>query len=448
MNFVSVLSIDNSESFFQTEGHDDEEVCDTSAEAIAYQLLRKFSLGSEVVGPNLSRHQVTAVKNSDWIIGEEDVVESVTPLICSQEALPIISSTAAVSPDSVEEQVTQDVKLRGNLEWAPPRRQIIFVVNVPARNSTAKKAAIMKQNNRCAGCGMKIEASYLPRMLFCYYTGKYFCQFGCQEVSRKSVIPALVLSKWNFDKFPVSNFAMQFIASIQNDKLFDLESLGFLSSLRKKSKTLSRILDLRSQLVTLRNYITTCKRGGNILLYYLIFDSGPKDFVVFHPKDLYCFSLCDLALIKSSSSKKVIEDMIKIVNLSVHHVSNCASCRARGFYCEICSSSPNKKKSSSSRDIIFPFELGRVVTCPSCGSCFHMKCVASNPGHKCLKCERRKRRLSEVPSQISDEDEKQDLESTLKNSQVVNNSAQKCNQSPCLKDISVISNAGGTVLGN
>lgn len=155
----------------------------------------------------------------DWVIGEEHSLES--PAVLSSSKFLKLPPSTPVSPDQMEEQLTRDVRLRGNFEWAPPRKQIVFVVQVPPRKSTAKKALIMKQNSRCSGCGMKVETSYIPRMLFCHYTGKFFCQFGCQDPSYKSVIPALVLSKWNFDKFPVSNFGMKFIASIENDKLFD-----------------------------------------------------------------------------------------------------------------------------------------------------------------------------------------------------------------------------------
>ena len=343
---------------------------DTSAENIAYNLLRRFSLVNE--------SEVRCAR-TNWIIRTEDEIP--------QKLLPIPKSTP-ISPDQVEEELVKSlsscVKLRGNLEWAPPRRQLIFALQTPKAGS--RKAQMALQNFRCAGCGLRIEAVYFPRMLFCYYTGKLFCQFGCHR-NHKSVIPAFVLHKWDFRQYPVSNFAFSFIKSISADRLFDLESLSLLPSLVKRSRSLARILHLRSQLIPLRQYISSCKRGGNILLFYLIFE--PRDFVDFDCKDLCLFSLEDLQRIKSDS--RLVERMAHLVSTSVAHVSSCSSCRARGFYCEICSNSSRK---DPSKDLIFPFEFGRVTSCRTCGSCVHSKCLKQSPEHKCLKCKRREERVA------------------------------------------------------
>lgn len=41
-------------------------------------------------------------------------------------------------------------RTRGNEEWAPPRRQIIFTIHP---RTMSKRKAIAQQNHRCAGCG-------------------------------------------------------------------------------------------------------------------------------------------------------------------------------------------------------------------------------------------------------------------------------------------------------
>lgn len=347
---------------------------DTSAENIAYSLLRRFSLVNEA--------EMQKVR-TNWIIAED----------CSevpQKLLPVPTSTP-ISPDQMEEEMTKSlscVKLRGNLDWAPPRKQIIFSMHAP--KSGTKKAQLALQNFRCAGCGQRIEPVYFPRMLFCYYTGKYFCQFGCHR-NQKSIIPAHVLNKWDFRSYPVSNFAFNLIQCIRSEKLFDLQSQGFLSGLQKKSRSLTRLTYLRSQIIPLRRYISSCKRGGNVLLYYLIFD--PKDLVNFDPRDLFLFSLDDLVLIKSDN--QLVDRVQQLVNTSVKHVAACLSCRARGFFCEICSSSPTK---SHQKDLIFPFEFGRVTCCHVCGSCVHTKCLRQTPDHQCLKCKRQALRTTSPDS--------------------------------------------------
>ena len=342
---------------------------DTSAENIAYSLLRRFSLVNDA--------EVQKAR-TNWIIAEDsnDV---------PQKLLPIPNSTP-ISPDQVEDEMVKSIsaiKLRGNFDWAPPRKQIIFCIHTP--KSGSKKAQMALQNFRCAGCGQRIEEVYFPRMLFCFYTGKYFCQFGCHR-NQKSIIPALILNKWDFRLHPVSTFAFNLIKSIRNEKLFDLQSLQLLPILQKKSRSLSRIVYLRSQVVPLRQYISSCKRGGNVLLYYLIFD--PKDLVNFDCRDLFLFSLDDL--VRAKTDTKLVDRFVQLVNTSVKHISGCSSCRARGFYCEICSAGPSNH--NSEKDLIFPFEFGRVTSCQICGACVHTKCLKQTPDHQCLKCKRRRLR--------------------------------------------------------
>jgi run domain Beclin-1 interacting cysteine-rich containing protein len=328
-------------------------------------LLRRFSLVND--------SEVQKAR-TNWIIAEDsnDVPQKLLPMPTS---IPI-------SPDQVEEEMVKStVKLRGTFDWAPPRKQIIFSINTP--KSGPKKTQMALQNFRCAGCGQRIEPVYFPRMLFCYYTGKYFCQFGCHR-NQKSIIPALILNKWDFRLYPVSTFAFNLIKSMRNEKLFDLQSLQFLHSLQKKSRSLSRIIHLRSQIIPLRQYISSCKRGGNVLLFYLIFE--PKDLVDFDCRDLFLFSLDELVRIKTDS--RLVDRVLQLVNISVKHISCCSSCRARGFFCEICSATPSKR--NIEKDLIFPFEFGRVTSCQICGSCVHTKCLKQSPDHKCLKCERRR----------------------------------------------------------
>lgn len=61
-----------------------------------------------------------------------------------------------MSPDDSETaEIPKCVRIRGNLEWAPPRAQIIFSIHPPPK----RKVVMARQNYRCAGCGTKIEMS-------------------------------------------------------------------------------------------------------------------------------------------------------------------------------------------------------------------------------------------------------------------------------------------------
>lgn len=56
-----------------------------------------------------------------------------------------------------------------------------------------------KQNNRCAGCGMKVAVEYAHRFRYCEYLGRYFCT-DC-HTNQLSVIPGRVLHKWDFTRY-------------------------------------------------------------------------------------------------------------------------------------------------------------------------------------------------------------------------------------------------------
>lgn len=350
----------------------------SSAEWIAYNLIQKISK-QNAIAPDLQ-----------WIVTESDQVP--------QNMLPMpTTTTSVVSPDDGELNVKgQKVRMRGTLDWAPPRKQVIF--NIVPR--VRRNVQIPRQNFRCAGCGLHVEKSQVNRMLYCHYTGKYFCRYNCHS-QKRSPIPAMVLNKWDFTSYPVSNFAHNLIDKIRGDQLFNIQDIN--PNLYKKSKTLHRITELRTQLASLKEYVQACKRGGNVLLGFLIFT--PKHMA--NTTDVHTYSLDDLILIKSDT--KLVERLNELVKLSICHVSGCGSCQARGFYCEVCtkSSSGRKTPTNAVKDVIFPFEVGRVTMCPTCRACYHSKCFTAT---SCLKCERIKKRKEKLNQPSPDSPDSEEIE--------------------------------------
>ncbi|RWS03619.1 run domain Beclin-1 interacting and cysteine-rich containing protein-like isoform X2, partial [Dinothrombium tinctorium] len=324
------------------------EALNTSAENIAVNLLRRFS-EKHVLPRNPAE--------LDWIVSENEAPQQLLPL------------PAFIHIDEENE----GIRLRGNLEWAPLRPQLILHIQPFVK----RKIQIVKQNFRCAGCGLKVEREYIPRMLHCAYTGKYFCQHGCHS-GKKSIIPAYVINKWDFTFYPVSNYAKNFIEKIMFDPLFNINDLN--ANLYKKVKFLSRLLELRTQLTCLKDYIYTCKKRETILLDYITFE--PKHFL---KPDVHIYSLRDLIDVKMKNH--LVERCNKIVCESIKHVTQCSLCQAKGFICELCSKKSNKF------DILFPFEIGKVKQCQVCKACYHIKCFHAS--YSCLKCERLKRRRSQ-----------------------------------------------------
>ncbi|XP_077988027.1 run domain Beclin-1-interacting and cysteine-rich domain-containing protein-like isoform X2 [Glandiceps talaboti] len=316
------------------------ESTNSSADAVAICLLKKFSA-----------KQLPAASDLDWLVSEQDVPQALLPL---PKSFPI-------SPDDGENAdlvlPNKNIRVRGNLEWAPPRPQIIFNVHPAPRI----KVIVAKQNYRCAGCGMKIEPGYVKRLRYCEYLGKYFCH--CCHANELSVIPGRILRKWDFRKYAVSNFSRELLFKMQNDPFYNVTDIN--PSLYRKVKGLDLVRELRTQLYYLKDFLRTCRQGQSM---WNEFDKRPHHLI----HDINIYSLNDLLKVKrgdmTGELKELVEDAIT-------HVQQCQLCQAKGFICELCNNS----------DIIFPFELSKCVQCQVCWACYHRNCFVPD---KCPKCER------------------------------------------------------------
>lgn len=203
-----------------------------SAEAVAMGLLKQFE-----------GMQLPAASELEWLVPEHDAPQKLLPI---PDSMPI-------SPDDGEHADIYKlrIRVRGNLEWAPPRPQIIFNIHT----APTKKVAVTKQNYRCAGCGIRIEPDYIKRLRYCEYLGKYFCQ--CCHENAQSIIPGRILRKWDFSKYYVSNFSKDLLTKIWSDPLFNLHDIN--SAMYRKVKALEQVRLLRIQLVHLKNMFKTCR---------------------------------------------------------------------------------------------------------------------------------------------------------------------------------------------
>ncbi|GIX85184.1 run domain Beclin-1-interacting and cysteine-rich domain-containing protein [Caerostris darwini] len=317
-----------------------------SAESVALSLLRKFS----------EKHLPKA-SELKWIVTEQEAPQMLLPL----------PNSWPISPDAIEEE--SKLRLRGNFEWAPPRPQIILSI-LP---SLKKKDIMEKQNYRCAGCGMKIEKSYVNRFRYCNYFGKYFCQ--CCHNNGIHYIPGRIIWKWDFTKYYVSKFAWGLLDQINYHPLINIEDIN--SNLYKKVRQLEHCRILRTQLFYLKNFMTTCRKAKNIQDFL-----ASESYHILHQPHVY--SLSDLVQVKSGELARHLRHLI---NPCVEHVKQCILCQAKGFICEIC---------GKEKDIIFPFQLDKVVLCQVCGCCFHKKCFKNV---KCPRCERIAKRRSALSAE-------------------------------------------------
>uniref|UniRef100_UPI00398E5B3E run domain Beclin-1-interacting and cysteine-rich domain-containing protein isoform X2 n=1 Tax=Pristiophorus japonicus TaxID=55135 RepID=UPI00398E5B3E len=297
-----------------------------SAEAVAMGLLKQFE-----------GMQLPAASELDWLVPEHDAPQKLLP----------IPNSFPVSPDDGEHADIYKlrIRVRGNLEWAPPRPQIIFNIHP----SPKRKVVVAKQNYRCAGCGIRVEPDYIKRLRYCEYLGKYFCQ--CCHENVQSAVPSRILRKWDFSKYYVSNFSKDLLNKIWNDPLFNVQDMN--SALYRKVKALDQVHILRIQLVHMKNLFKTCRLA--------------KD---------------DLTAIKKGELAGRLKELMKI---GAAHVEKCVLCQAKGFICEFC---------GDGTDIIFPFELHKCKRCEECKACYHKCCFKSDQCPRCDRLQARKELLA------------------------------------------------------
>ncbi|KAL1023339.1 hypothetical protein UPYG_G00039440 [Umbra pygmaea] len=334
-----------------------------SAEAVAMGLLRQFE-----------GMQLPAASELDWLVPEHDAPQKLLPI---PDSLPI-------SPDDGEHADIYKlrIRVRGNLEWAPPRPQIIFNIH-PAPK---RKNVVAKQNYRCAGCGTRIDPDYIKRLRYCEYLGRYFCQ--CCHENAQVVVPGRVLRKWDFSKYYVSNFARDLLGKIAGDPLFNPNDIN--SGLYKKNKALETVRVLRVQLFHIKNLLKTCRLAKGLLDQ---FDSLPGHLT----EDLHLFSLNDLSAVRNGDLAPRLRELLK---LGSAHVAGCVLCQAKGFVCEFC---------GNDQDIIFPFELNKCSRCEECKACFHSKCFRM--GRECPRCQRlAERRERMARKNMEEQDDKEEDE--------------------------------------
>ncbi|XP_060889720.1 run domain Beclin-1-interacting and cysteine-rich domain-containing protein isoform X2 [Labrus mixtus] len=328
-----------------------------SAESVAMGLLRQFE-----------GMQLPAASELDWLVPEHDAPQKLLPI---PDSLPI-------SPDDGEHADIYKlrIRVRGNLEWAPPRPQIIFNIH-PAPK---RKIVVSKQNYRCAGCGTRIDPDYIKRLRYCEYLGRYFCQ--CCHENAQAVVPGRVLRKWDFSKYYVSNFARDLLSKIAGDPLFNPSDIN--SGLYKKIKALEAVRVLRMQLFHMKNLFKTCRFAKEVLEQ---FDSLPGHLT----EDLHLFSLNDLSAVRNGDLAPRMKELLKLGTI---HAAGCVLCQAKGFVCEFC---------GNDKDIIFPFQLNKCQRCEECHACYHRNCFRA--GKDCPRCQRLAERRERMARKNMEEQE-------------------------------------------
>ncbi|CAK9828348.1 Run domain Beclin-1-interacting and cysteine-rich domain-containing protein [Anthophora retusa] len=336
---ISMASLYSDADLYQSSpGHGSESTLtenSMSAEGVALSLLSRFS-----------EKQLPRASELQWLVSEKDAPQRLLPL---PKSWPI-------NPDDAEN--SQSIPLRGTMEWAPPRPQIIFTSHPPP----VRRTLIAKQNYRCAGCGMKVAVKYANKFRYCEYIGRYFCT-GC-HTNQVTLIPGKILSKWDFNRYSVSNFSYRLLDQMMSDPLFQINDLN--SSLYRRIKQLDRTRLLRTQLFFFKDFLFTCRFATSVQEIL----KKEQNYIISEP---HVYSIQDLIHVKYGILPMRLQELVQVCNM---HIIVCELCQARGFACELC----------RSKDVIFPWEFSKVSRCEVCGACFHNKCKQKLNKADCPRC--------------------------------------------------------------
>ncbi|XP_022913541.2 run domain Beclin-1-interacting and cysteine-rich domain-containing protein [Onthophagus taurus] len=313
-----------------------------SAEGVALSLISRFN-----------EKQLPRASELEWIVSEEDAPQALLPL------------PKTWLDDS---QDVSTISLRGTQDWAPPRPQIIFTLH-PA---PIRKQLMAKQDYRCAGCGMRVAPQYASKFRYCHYLGRYFCT-GC-HTNQVSIIPARIIQKWDFARYPVSNFSYRLIEQMYVDPLFRV--FEYNKNIAKRSANLATCRTYRIGLHYMRDFILNCRFAETIQDYL----NCERTFLFNDPE---LFSLEDLLSVRSGEMKSHLRCVIE---MCWRHILECQLCSARGFICEIC----------KDPKVIFPWQQRTVSRCGKCGTCFHSICwTIDTPCVRCARINKRKTSLQD-----------------------------------------------------
>ncbi|XP_016984734.1 run domain Beclin-1-interacting and cysteine-rich domain-containing protein [Drosophila rhopaloa] len=311
-----------------------------SAEAVGLQLISRFS-----------EQQLPRLGHLKWLVSEEEAPQQLLPL---------------PTPKQDQEQASLT---RGTSSWAPPRQQIIFTEH-PSEN---RSKLLQRQNNRCAGCGMRVAKHLQQHFRYCSYLGKYLCT-GCHR-NQISAIPARILRSWDFRCYPVCSFAYRLIEQMYAFPLFHVPDLN---SQLYKHKELARARRKRLQLHAVKGFIANCRFAAREQSF---FNAIP----VHITQDPDMWSMCDFVDVQNTSMNRSIKEVIA---LSEQHVHNCVLCTGRAFVCEHCKGG----------ELIYPWQR-KVQRCERCGACFHHACWkirsrSRSHADPCPRCSRLQNRAS------------------------------------------------------
>ena len=232
--------------------------------------------------------------------------------------------------------------------------------------SVPAKVGIGLQRFRCGSCGSLLSVKNGVR--YCEYSELYHCN-TCSSANAARSLPTRVLHHWDFKSYKVCDQVMVYLDDIYGQPIFCVSALN--PNLFLKVKQLRHARLLRLQLTRMIDFLNTCRQGGDLRT-----EIDERGSYLMESTEM--FSMRDFCDIRSKQLNKFLMEQVQ--NLATHITTNCATCSARGFVCEICTDDKP----------IYAFEIKKASACTGCKSYFHRQCIEE--ATSCPRCKRLRQR--------------------------------------------------------
>lgn len=238
--------------------------------------------------------------------------------------------------------------------------------------SICRDRGLASQNYKCVECQTPISyklGGVEPRQ--CDYTGGYYCP-SCHW-NDEVIIPARVLHNWDFLPRKVCRASKQYLRLLFYRPILCVESSN--KYLLNFVEELSEMKKLRQEILLMKVYFLTCQAARQSKILLLL--ESRQHFV----ENADWYAMHDLVELVN---ERLLPVTVNIhANFASHIKVDCATCRGKGYFCEIC----------QKPEIVFPFD-NICVLCKECSNVFHKYCFAK-VDQNCPKCERKRRRQQE-----------------------------------------------------
>ncbi|OAF68343.1 Differentially expressed in FDCP 8 [Intoshia linei] len=225
--------------------------------------------------------------------------------------------------------------------------------------------SLRSQNYQCYECKKRIDYNSNSLPIQCDYSGKYFC-YNCHW-NDKAIIPARVLSGWDFTPKPVCRWSFSFLKFMSKKPIIDIRLVN--PMLFSFVHSLGHIREMRIKILQMKRYLLECDSAISENILHLL--DSRQHFV----DDPYNYTMIDIIDTKYNILEPFLEG---IFDKFIKHIKvDCLLCKGKGYVCEIC----------SSEEIIYPFG-DDVTSCEKCYSLYHTYCYDKTV-EQCPRCMRR-----------------------------------------------------------